>query len=129
MGNTADRLAKFRPTQDNVLVALLPEAERQGSIVLPGTRKGDARRTRFARVVSSGPGYRLRNGHGPLVKNDVLPGDVVIIDRVAGQDYGFDLNKPRQNRHTESDGMRVVRHDEIHGVVKDYVAESAGGDL
>lgn len=110
----------IRPTDDNVVVALEREKEEtRNGVVLPLAVQ---RRTQVdvvrAVVVASGPGYRLRNGRGPFVPNEVNPGDIVLVDRLAGQDYTLDQFKPRQNHGAEFDDIRIVRHDEIHAVIE-----------
>lgn len=108
---------------DNVIVRLLPrETKTPGGLFIPDTAKGpNAKQTVMAEVVASGPGWRMRNGRGPLVPNETRPGDIVMIDALAGQDYKLDLNVPRQNKGADwaddAGEFRIVREDEIHGVV------------
>jgi co-chaperonin GroES (HSP10) len=114
----------IRAYMDNVIVRLLPrETMTPGGLHIPETTRGpNAKQTVRAEVIASGPGWRMRNGRGPLVPNETKPGDVVLIDALAGQDYSMDLNVPRQNKASdwadERGQFRIVREDEIHGVVE-----------
>jgi len=110
----------IRPVDDNVVLMLEPVRERvQRGVILPGTRKRRQKDVVMATVIRSGPGYRLRNGHGPLVPNEVAPGDKVLVDHLAGQDYALDRVKPRQNHGVEDGLIRIVRHDEIMAVIEE----------
>ena len=115
-----ETIRKVRPIQDNVWLELLEEKEptTKGGIILPQTRDREPTDLVRALVIATGPGYRLRNGTGPLVPNQVKPGDVVLIGRLAGEDYAFDVSKPRQNRAAEFKNYRMVRHDEIAALVE-----------
>lgn len=125
---------KFRAYADNVVVRFLPEAKETASgIALPGRtlKRTEARR---AVVVASGPGYyRPRKVRGPgnptepgpFIPNETRPGDVVLVDAFAGQDYALDLNVPRHNKSADFDTIadergefRIVREQEIHGVIE-----------
>jgi co-chaperonin GroES (HSP10) len=114
----------IRAYMDNVIVRLLPrETVTAGGLFIPDNANGpNGKQTVQAEVIASGPGWRMRNGRGPLVPNETKPGDVVLIDAMAGQDYSLDLNVPRHNKASDwSDDrgqFRIVREDEIHGVVE-----------
>lgn len=120
-------MSTIRAHQDNVILRFLPEATTSpsGLIALPQTKKVDRRGVRRAEVVASGPGYHDRNGRGAFIPNIVQPGDTVLVDAIAGQDFAMDINVPRQNKAAEfSDErgeFRVVRHDEIHARVSGAV--------
>lgn len=124
----------FRAYADNVVVKFIPEANETASgIRLPDRtfKRSEARR---AVVVASGPGHhRPRRVGGPggatvpgvFVPNETKPGDVVLVDAFAGQDFAFDLNIPRHNKDASFEAIgdergefRIVREDEIHGVVE-----------
>lgn len=131
----------IRPTQDNVIVALepLPEMSETGAIHLPQRSQSDRRQARIAVVLASGPGYYKRinlrearetNGLAEeqyvFVPNETKPGDRVLIDALAGQDYNLDLDVPRHNKGAdflellgERREFRIVRESgEIHGVLE-----------
>lgn len=117
----------IRAYMDNVIVKILPPAEttKSGLIHIPATAGGpNGKQTVFAEVVASGPGWLMRNGRGPLVPNESRPGDVVVIDALAGQDFSMDLNVPRHNKDagwaSDQGQFRIVREDEIHGVVEEW---------
>ena len=116
-----ETIHKVRPIQDNVWLELLEDKEEttQSGIILPKLGKPDAHELIRARVIATGPGYRLRNGTGPLVPNQVKAGDVVLVGKLAGEDYSFDVSKPRQNERAEFRNYRMVRHDEIAGVLEE----------
>jgi len=126
----------IRPLADNVVIRLEPlETETASGIALvPGKR--DRRGHRTAIVIASGPGhYRqvrrtLGDGtpyttDGPFVPNEVKPGDRVVVDALAGQNYDLDINIPRHNKGAEFAAIadargefRIVREQEILGVVE-----------
>lgn len=113
----------MRAYMDNVIVRILPrETMSRGGLHIPDTVTHSTKATVLAEVLASGPGWRQRNGRGPLVPNQTKPGDVVLIDALAGQDFAYDLNCPRQNKAAdwadERGEFRIVREDEIHGVVE-----------
>jgi co-chaperonin GroES (HSP10) len=116
----------IRPLADNVVLRFLPapaETVSAGGIIAPVAIKARNRRgIRVAEVLASGPGYWDRNGRGKFIPNEVAAGELVLVDESAGQDYSLDLNVPRHNKAQEwaddRGNFRVVRHDEIHGVVE-----------
>ena len=114
----------IRTYADNVIIALLPQPTQTASGIqlMAGARTG-ARDHRKARVLASGPGFRDRHGH--LVPNEVKPGDIVIVDALAGQDYSLDLSIPRHNKSSEFQELigergefRIIREQEILAVVE-----------
>ena len=125
----------IRPTADNVVLRLLPvEKTTASGIWVPNANKrGEARR---AEVIAVGPGHyeqrRKRLGDqvytvdGPFVPTSVKPGDIVLVDPQAGQDYTLDLSIPRHNKGQNFDQIadergefRIVRESEILGVVEE----------
>ena len=128
----------IRPTQDNVVIRLLPEPRQTaGGIVIP--QQADPRRAtdvRRAEVVAVGPGhYRKRKRQlgsteytedtMVLVPTELRPGDVILVHARAGQDYTWDLNIPRHNKPVELTEMgdqrgefRIIREDEALGVLE-----------
>jgi hypothetical protein len=66
------------------------------------------------------------------VPNTVQPGDRVIVDARAGQNYDMDLTTPRHNKPTEFQELvgergefRIVREEEILAVIEEDVALAA----
>jgi len=91
--------SRVRPLEDNVLLYLKPRPERMtGSLIaLPQNRAGKSNGAREAIVLATGPGWRLRGGRGPLAPTEVEPGQCVVVDAKAGQDWALDVAKPRTN--------------------------------
>lgn len=120
----------IRAYADNVVIRLEPlPTETASGLAIVRTKTG-AREHRRATVLASGPGFRDR--HGFLVPNEVKPGDVVLVDALAGQDYSLDLSVPRHNKSSEFQDLlgergefRIVREQEILAVVEqdDQAAE------
>jgi|SRR6187551_3234512 len=109
---------KLRAYADNVILEWVPEPKKAGILFLPDNRKEE--QTRQAKVIASGPGYHRDNGHGAFIPNEVKPGDIVLVDRKAGQNYSLDVYKPRVNPSEAVYGEgRIVRHDEILAVVEE----------
>ncbi len=121
--------SRIRPLDDNVLLYLKPRPSRMagGLLTLPQNRSGRSNGAREAIVLATGPGWRLRGGRGPLVPTEVQSGQCVVVDSKAGQDWAFDVGKPRTNPNgctwetfpvpTEHERVggeyRMVRADEI----------------
>lgn len=128
----------FRAYADNVLLALepLPSESKGGIALVHGARK--ARDHRTALVIAAGPGhYKTRRvpasgalqGHteeqGAFIATQVKPGERVVIDAAAGEDYAFDVTAPRHNVPLEFQELigergefRVVREAQILGVLE-----------
>ena len=135
----------IRPLQDNVVIALEPRPTEtaSGIALVPQLAKVKAREHRFARVISSGPGYYrpqkaligarvYTEASSVLVPNETKPGDRVIVDSQAGQNYDFDLTVPRTNISSEFQELvgergefRIVREQEILGIVYEDDAQAA----
>lgn len=117
---------KFRAYQDNVVIALDPlQRETESGLAIVETKA----KHRTARVLMSGPGYygppTYKNPRGLFHANEVKPGDRVIVDALAGQNYQLDLNASRQNQAQEFQELlgergefRIVREEEILGVIE-----------
>jgi len=132
----------IRPTKDNVILALeAPPAMSAGGLHLVARVEKGARASRWARVIASGPGYyrqtpcrigdRKYSEDGTFIPNETRPGDRVLIDELAGQNYDFDLSIPRHNVSQEFQELvgerghfRIVREGEIHLIERDE-AEAA----
>jgi co-chaperonin GroES (HSP10) len=126
----------FRPYADNVLLQLEPEpTETKSGLAMVRLRSADARHSRTARVLASGPGYHGKptylNPSGLFHPNEVKPGDRVLVDALCGNKWDLDLSAPRQNENpvvpflaapslgeTRAE-LRIVRHDEILAVLSD----------
>lgn len=106
-------MPSIRAYADNVVLEWLPEPDLadDGIIFMPKNRKPE--KTRRAKVIASGPGYHRDNGFGAFIPNEVKPGDVVYVDRQAGQHYVLDNYQPRTNKESVYGEGRVVRHEEI----------------
>lgn len=112
-------MSRIRPTQDNVLIQFLPPPKLApgGIIFLPDTAKPE--QTLRAEVVAVGPGYYRDSGHGRFIPTTLQPGEVVLVDRQAGQDYTLDVSAPRQNaRGSDWGDYRMVREEEVLAVVE-----------
>lgn len=111
---------------DNVILALEPlPKETASGLAIVHNRAPGAREHRTARVIASGPGFK-RSCCGAFVPNEAKPGDRVIVDAIAGQNYAFDLTVPRQNKSAEFQEIvgergefRIVRHEEILGIIEE----------
>jgi len=120
-------MGDLRATQDNVILRFLPAPKRTagGLLYLPDTARPEA--TVLAEVVAVGPGHYRDSGYGRLVPTTLRPGEVVLVERLAGQDYSLDVSVPRHNKDTrwaDSRGeFRIVREDEVLAVVEDEAAE------
>ncbi|HYQ03713.1 MAG TPA: co-chaperone GroES [Polyangiaceae bacterium] len=117
-------MSNIRPMQDNVLIQFLPPPKLApgGIIFLPDTAKPE--QTLRAEVVAVGPGYYRDSGHGRFIPTTLKPGDVVLVERQAGQDYSLDVSAPRQNAKgadwgDTKTGYRMVREEEVLAVVEE----------
>jgi co-chaperonin GroES (HSP10) len=114
----------FRAYADNVVLEFEPrETQTASGLTVVHSGKKGARDHRTARVVASGPGYTRRSG--VFIANEVQPGDRVVVDALAGQDYAMDLSVPRHNKSAEFQDLfgdrgefRIVREEEILGVLE-----------
>jgi co-chaperonin GroES (HSP10) len=124
MQQPSDPPPRIRAYQDNVIVRVLPEPTMtEGGLHIPDTVTHSRVGTCRAEVIASGPGYYSRGGMGAFVPNETKPGDIVLIDRLAGQDYAMDLNVPRHNKASvwgdERGEFRIVRESgEIHCILE-----------
>lgn len=111
---------------DNVVLVMEPlPTETASGLAIVHNRSPGARESRTARVLASGPGYH-RKCCGGFVPNEVREGDRVIVDALAGQNFAFDLNAPRQNKSAEFQELvgdrgefRIVREEEILGIIEE----------
>jgi co-chaperonin GroES (HSP10) len=109
----------FRAYQDNVVLSLDPlEKQTASGLAIVDSKP----KHRWATVIASGPGF-YTSLHA-LIANEVQPGDRVIVDALAGQNYALDLSVPRHNKSTqfqelfgERGEFRIVREQEILAVL------------
>lgn len=96
----------------------------KGILFLPENRKLE--QTLRAEVIAVGPGYFRDSGHGRFIPTTLKPGEVVLVDRQAGQDYQWDINVPRQNKGAdwgdERGNFRIVREEEVLAVIEEAEA-------
>jgi len=113
----------IRAYADNVILRLEPlDTVSSGGIhLVQGSRTTKGHRA--ATVLASGPGYHT--SLGVLVPNEVDPGDRVVVDALAGDTYDWELSPVRHNVNQTFEALdgvegeiRVVRHDEILGVIE-----------
>lgn len=118
---------KMRPFMDNVFIELEPLPTMQGALHLPQQTWLGARGSRIAKVIASGPGFYLNKAGGArgtvengraFVPNQTKPGDRVIVDALAGTVYDGELSAPRHNKETQYGSLRVVREQEILGILE-----------
>jgi co-chaperonin GroES (HSP10) len=109
----------FRPYADNVVLTLEPieTTTASGIALVPHKPKH-----RTARVVFSGAGFWTRLN--AFIPNESEPGQRVIVDALAGQNYDLDLTIPRHNKLSEFEELfgekgefRIVRQDDILGTI------------
>lgn len=94
----------LKPLSNRVLVQRL-EAEETlaGGIILPDSAK---KKQEMARVVAIGPGKKDKSGN--VVPMPVKEGDLVLIEKYAGQDVTLD-----------DEEYVVVRSDDVIAIVED----------
>lgn len=134
----------FRPIHDNCLIILEPEPETTASgLAMVRVNNGPkARKARTARVIASGPGYFGRSSYlhpeGVFHPNELKPGDRIIVDALAGNNWDLDVSAPRNNgvdtsvpffdaRRLLGDKAeaRVIREAEALAVINDETALAA----
>lgn len=124
--------APVRMLQDNVLIRLdPPENVSRGGVHLPENRqRPGGRESRTATVLAVGPGYyqgcRECGCTSVFVRTELKPGDRVVVDALAGQDYVLDVSVPRHNKGAdflrlldERGEFRIAREGEILAVIDD----------
>lgn len=94
---------QLKPLGNRVLVRRLEEKENvKGGIILPETAK---KKQEMTEVVAVGPGKKTQEGK--LLPMPVKPGDVVLVDKYAGQE--ITLN---------DEPYIVVRGDDIVAIIE-----------
>ena len=79
-------LVKFKPLGNRVLARRLEQEEKlKGGIILPDTAK---KKQEQAEIVAIGPGKKDKNGK--LIPMQVTVGDIVLMDKYAGQEVTLD---------------------------------------
>lgn len=129
----------IKPYADNVLIELEPEQTEYAGGLYCAPDKKTARAPRIAKVLAVGPGHfrdkRIGAGGkaaiGVFIPTEVRPGERVIVDKLAGQDWSMDLTVPRHNKTPEfkeffgrNGDFRFVREDEILGVLEECDGEA-----
>jgi co-chaperonin GroES (HSP10) len=133
----------FRPLADNVLVVLEPEpTETRSGIAIVRQRAPSARYSRTARVIASGPGYMGRSTYlhpaGLFHPNELKPGDRVLVDALAGNNWDWDVGETPRNNGVdtavpflaavallgEKVEARIIRESEALAVLEDEVVAS-----
>ncbi len=95
----------LRPLGNRVLIERLDvEETKKGGIILPDSGKKQQEK---GRVVAIGSGKRLDNG--TTITIDLHEGDIVIMDKYAGQSIPLD---------DEEDKYMIIDADKILGVIK-----------
>lgn len=121
----------FRCYQDNVVVRLEPLDDKTKGGIHIVDLKNDVNRCRRAKVLSSGPGhYRQKRGgangtvDGAFIPNETRPGDMVLVNWLAGSVWDMDISIPRHNKSPEftellgdSGELRVLREAEILAIL------------
>ena len=121
----------IRPYHDNVVLRLDPLAtETASGIAIVQPTRSTAHSWRTARVAAVGPGHYQQAKVGAdgtidslFLPTTVQPGDRVLIDSRAGQDYTWNTTAPRHNKASvfedllgEAGEFRIVREAEILAV-------------
>jgi len=77
---------RIQPLGNRVLLQRLEEKEQAiGGIILPDSAK---KKQEQAKVIAVGPGKKLKDGS--LLPLEVSPGDIVLIEKYAGQECKID---------------------------------------
>jgi co-chaperonin GroES (HSP10) len=126
-------------TADNVWIRMAPVGKRETDSGLTVVEfEQHHRGTREATVIASGKGHyrqvkRRSNGNlgdwtetqDVFIPNETKPGDVVLVDALAGQNYDMDFNLPRHNKSSEFQALfeepgdhRCVREEQIIAIVE-----------
>lgn len=112
----------IRCYQDNVIIRLDPPVtETESGLAIVQRVNGNGHRV--GEVLGVGPGHYSRSGKFIPI-DDLAVGDRVVVAALAGQNYALDFNVPRHNKssefqelHGERGEYRIVRYDEILGVL------------
>ena len=95
---------QFKPLGNRVLVRRLEEKEqKRGGIILPDTAK---KKPELTEVVAVGPGKKTQEGH--LLPMPVKAGDIVLIDKYAGQEVTLN-----------DEEFVVIRSDDIVAIMEE----------
>lgn len=123
--------------QDNILIVLEPLETMTASGFHVVRMEQGARDHRVAKVLAVGPGHwtgcrQCGTAKTHFIPTELKPGDRVIVDALAGQNYDMDLSVPRHNKSPEfqemcgeSGAFRVIRESEALGIVEDVNAAVA----
>lgn len=108
VGGKAEALAKFRPTNNHVLIRRNKADEKtaSGLLFIPDTAKKVPHR---GEVLAVGPGSKLDNGR--LSPMEVSPGDQVLYDEWQGIEIGLEVTLGGEKLH-------VVRMEHVLAVLE-----------
>lgn len=86
MAQQAEKKMTLKPLGNRVLAQRLEQQETlKGGIILPDSAK---KKQETAKVVAVGPGKKLDDGQ--VVPVPVVVGDIILMDRYAGQEVSID---------------------------------------
>jgi len=85
MGQQTEKRLALRPLENRVVAQRLEEETLKGGIILPDSAK---KKQESARIVAVGPGKTT--DEGKLIPMPVAVGDVVLMDKYAGQEVTLD---------------------------------------
>jgi len=85
MGQQTEKKLALRPLENRVVAQRLEEETLKGGIILPDSAK---KKQESARIVAVGPGKTT--DEGKLIPMPVAVGDVVLMDKYAGQEVTLD---------------------------------------
>ena len=86
MGQQTEKKLSFRPLGDRVVAQRLEQQETlKGGIILPDSAK---KKQESAKVVAVGPGAMTEEGK--ILPMPVAVGDVILMDKYAGQEVTID---------------------------------------
>ena len=104
MAQQAEKKMTLKPLGNRVLAQRLEQQETmKGGIILPDSVK---KKQETARVVAVGPGKKLDDGQ--IVAVPVAVGDVILMDKYAGQEVSID-----------DEEFVIVKSDDIIAIVEE----------
>ncbi len=104
MAQQAEKKMTLKPLGNRVLAQRLEQQETmKGGIILPDSAK---KKQETARVVAVGPGKKLDDGQ--IVAVPVAVGDVILMDKYAGQEVSID-----------DEEFVIVKSDDIIAIVEE----------
>jgi len=85
MGQQTEKKLAIRPLENRVVAQRLEEETLKGGIILPDSAK---KKQESVRIVAIGPGKTTDDGK--LIPMPVAVGDIVLMDKYAGQEVTLD---------------------------------------